>query len=434
MKDASSPLLHRIDRLNETGRHYLKKGDREQALAAFEASLAAFEALDEAARQAVAAVEAGVHNHIGALVAATDPARAMTAHQRALKIFEELAREDPSYENAVVNTRLMLAGAYQKARKFYYARKHYKALLDWYRGLMPERRRAHRALAAAIYWNLGDIALEESKAIEAEEKLNKAFALYRELVTEVGEKHRPMLAATLNNLAVACKLENRYSDAINYYKATLQEYEQLAEKYPDAFLPYYAATLHQLGNAFVEKKDVRDAIEDGTPLAGFGLLTMAREEKRRREEADRRQAEAYYRKALEVYRNLMAHDARYAPHVATVIHNLGVLYDEHQNPRRALQYYEEALARRRALAQADPETFNADVCITIFNILTLLLDRAERGDAAAFSEAEALMKEARRRLAIYPQDDGVIGGMKADLDYYQKHFARALSNRTLSSG
>ncbi|GEM_PF-4514299 len=414
---AASPAA-RIDMLNRRGQQLLKEGKRAAALSTFRESLEIMDTLPEDARTAVAPVKAAVLNHVGALIADDDPAAAIEAHQAALKIFEQTDHNP----QAVLNTRLMLADAYQRARKFYFARKHYRAVLEWYRSRMPEERRTQRPLAASVYWHLGNIALEESKAVEAKEKFLKAWELYRELTDEGQEAFRPWLAATLNNLAVAEKLENHYSEAVRYYRAALQEYRQLARRRPEVFLPYLAATFHQLGNAFTEKKDVRDEAAGAAPLTGFGILTLAKKEQEQKAEADRRQAEEYYRQALALYQQLAEQDSMYAPHAATVIHNLGVLYDEHKDHARAMEFYRDALQKRRMLAEADPETFNADVCITIFNMLTLLLARAEGGDAAALDEADALMDEARRRLAIYPHDDGVIGGMKADLTYYRKHF------------
>ncbi len=359
------------------------------------------------------------------------------AFQNAIRAFSNSAEtyrqlfetEGKDHLEPLINARLALAETLQAEKDFYRSRKNYKTILE----LLPkfstdQDSEKIKSTQAYCYMQMGSIALEELNTEEARELLSKALFRFQELANEKSSEYRPQLAFSLNNLGIACKLNNQYSDAIRYLIATLEQYEILMQEDPEIFTHYYAATLQLLGNIYLEKKDIRDELDGSSPFTGFGALTGKREAEKERKEQDKNEAIHYYQKALEVYGELREeNEERYTPHIASVIHNLGVLYDEYQDKEKALEHYMQALQIRRKLADADSLAFQADAGVSLLNILTLLWSLAENGDRQSIEKALPLLDEAEKRLKIYPEDAGIeaINSMKSDLAYYRKRFQQA---------
>jgi tetratricopeptide (TPR) repeat protein len=109
------------------------------------------------------------------------------------------------------------------------------------------------------------------------------------------------------------------------------------------------------------------------------------------------QAEEAYAEALAIRRKLAeANPDTYMPHVAATLNNLANLFSETQRMSQAEEAYAEALAAYRKLAEANPDAFLADVAMTLTN-LGLLYRDTQRISQAEESYADALA--IRRNLA-----------------------------------
>ena len=84
---------------------------------------------------------------------------------------------------------------------------------------------------------------------------------------------------------------------------------------------------------------------------------------------DYESAEAEYREALEIYRNLAQDNPRtFLPYVATTLNNLANLHYSKNDYESAEAEYREALEIRRNLAQDNPRTFLPYVATTLVNL------------------------------------------------------------------
>jgi tetratricopeptide (TPR) repeat protein len=106
-----------------------------------------------------------------------------------------------------------------------------------------------------------------------------------------------------------------------------------------------------------------------------------------------KKAEESYTEALKIYRALAEKDpGAYEPDVAMTLNNLGNLYWNLREFKKAEESYTEALKIRRALAEKDPGAYEPDVAMTLNNLGTLYRNLRE------FKKAEESYTEA---LQIY---------------------------------
>ena len=110
------------------------------------------------------------------------------------------------------------------------------------------------------------------------------------------------------------------------------------------------------------------------------------------------EAEAYYNRALIIYRRLAQENPQaYEPDVATTLNNLAILYQNTQRFNESEKMYQEALETYRRLAQENPQAYEPYVATTLNNLAILY------SDTQRFNESEKMYQEAleiRRRLAL----------------------------------
>ena len=101
------------------------------------------------------------------------------------------------------------------------------------------------------------------------------------------------------------------------------------------------------------------------------------------------EAESLYTAALDMYRNLAEEtpDA-YTPHVAAILTNLGTLYKDTRKFSEAENMYKKALQMRRDLAKKNPDTYTGDVAMTLNSLGSLYWTVHE------FDEAETVYRKA----------------------------------------
>ena len=114
----------------------------------------------------------------------------------------------------------------------------------------------------------------------------------------------------------------------------------------------------------------------------------------------------------------------YTHYMATIFHNLAVLYDGKHDYKLAEEYYEKALNIRRYLAEKQPEAFNLDVCVTLLNITTMYQNLLEQTSEIGFkAESLKILKEIEGRLNVYGDSEKpVILSMKSDTQYFTQYF------------
>lgn len=429
---------HKIDLLNTIGRAFLGLNRKEKAIQNFEASLGVHNSFPQEKAHLLLTNKATIYNNLGALYLNIDIKKAIEYHKSALAIFEAIQEDAlPNKAMYVSNTSFSLAEAYQAKKDHYMARKYFNAAIESYTELRKkEENNALMALQAKAHYAMGDMALEDTEMLKAHEHFNKALMLYQELSLLDAKSFRPILAATQNNLGVTCKMWEKYDDAIKYYLFALEQYEILVEENRAYYLPFLGATHNSLAIVFSEKHEVKDDFSMGTnSFSGFGPLstiTFGEEKKQQREEEDKQKAKDHYLKALDIYNELCTEQPEMFRHyLATIYHNLALLYDEKKEINQAAEYYRHALALRKRLAGDDVQSenfgaFGADVAATILNYLTIIQQQLESSiDFSKKDTALELIKDAEKHLSVYDEEKAVFKSMKSDLSYFKEYFRQA---------
>ncbi|MCB0644083.1 MAG: tetratricopeptide repeat protein, partial [Phaeodactylibacter sp.] len=423
--EAPSPA-HRIDIHNLLGRLYTRLEQYPSATEHFQAALEGLDQLDEADRQALRPTQAAILNHLGKLSARTAIKAAIQYHRQALELIRSLHAEAPeAYRAHLANTLFALGDTYYRKSDFYQANKCYNELVELFSPLEAEAPDQAQPALAMAYFQLGAVAADQDKMPEARTRYHKALYIYKQLVERYPDHYRPLLASVLNNLAVVNRIQGYLTEAKQKYEETIEAYRRLSERDP-AFLPYHAASLNSLANVYADSWTPEDDIfaENRGFLSGLG--TLLQDSNPAPETKDLEAAENYYQQALDIYRQLADREPdTYAHYVATVLHNLGVLYDENRAYDQAQTHYEQALFLRRQLVERQPQAFVFDLCSTQMNLVTLFQTMMEqRQDIRLKARSLDLLEDTRSRLALYDQDQlpPAIVNLLGDLDYFSNYF------------
>ena len=225
----------------------------------------------------------------------------------------------------------------------------------------------------------------------------------------------------------------RFKMAENYYQKAI-------EKTPNALEPVfeYAMTLqkrNQFRRARVQYQKAREIAEKSgdqahiaTLMNNIGVLYD--------DLNDFEAAEKAYARALELYEKLArTQPETYLPDVAMTLNNLGTFYDKRNDFEAAEKAYARALEIREKLARTQPETYEPDVAMTLNNLGTFY---DKRNDFEAAEKAYARALEIREKLArtqpeTYEPDVamtlnnlGTFYDKRNDFEAAEKAYARAL--------
>ncbi len=429
----TSVIEQKIDLYNSIGRIYLGTNNTVEATNSFINSLELHKSLPEKKASLLKINKATILNNLGLITVKKYPKQAMKYHKEALGIFKE-AYEDNKTDFAIhlANTHYSYGDAAYAKGDYFMAKKQFKEAVSIYDSI----KKTHQTspFIANAYYNLGNVYTDENNVYDARTNYLRALKIFRNLTEEQPEAYRSLVAATYNNLAVTAKTMYKYTDAITYYEKALEEYKTLVEVDKETFLPFYAATLNSLGIVYTEQHEVKDDYDSFglTGFSGFGTLSTDnsvdnKEQKAAIEKLRKQKALEYYSKALKIYNELVVNNPElYSHYLATCHHNLGVLYDTKADYKKAEESFESALVLRRELANQQPIFFNLDVCVTLFNIVTMYQNLLEQTVNIGFKESSLkILDEIEQRLAYYIDDKRpIVESMRSDLTYFKNYFKR----------
>ncbi|MEL7523489.1 MAG: tetratricopeptide repeat protein, partial [Cyanobacteria bacterium J06553_1] len=145
-------------------------------------------------------------------------------------------------------------------------------------------------------------------------------------------------------------------------------------------------TFYDQPNRFAETREhfesALNAVRTPSAIFGYALFLENHNEFKR--------AMPLYEEALRIYRELAEENPRtYLPYVAGTLNNLAILQSAQNNYELAAQSNEEALLIRRELAEKNPRTYLPDVAMTLNN-LAILQSGQNNNELATLSYEEAL--------------------------------------------
>ncbi len=329
-------------------------------------------------------------NNLGRLSLPHDPVRAVEYFDQAIDIFGELSGSSPDFTTHLAHSHMARGEAYYLDKKYWFAKKDYKAAIGLRKQYGEALGDEMRALA---HYQLGAIYSDEFNGHDARTHYQRALDLYTSAMESDPGKYRPLVAACLNNLAVTLMQMEEYDKAIARYRETLRQYKLLCEDRPEVFRPYLAST-----------------------YANTGVLLADRMKKH--EEAIEANAQA-----MALYRDLAeTHPERYTHYLATAYHNAGIYTLETPSWPGAAPYLSRALALRRELDEKEPGAFGADFCATALNLLEFYQRKLEDEKDIAFKgHGLSLLEETAAYLEGLSETPAT-ENMKGDFRYFQEYF------------
>jgi len=422
----------KIDIYNGIGRLYLSLNDNKNAFESFKNSLDIHNSLSDEKQKQLQANKATILNNLGVLIVKNDPKQAMKYHKEALELFEDFSKDNEAQniDAHIANTNYSYADAAYGKGDYYMAKKQFKDAITIYNKL--ENSEISAPFIANAHYNLGNIYLDEDNVYDARNNYVKALKIFRALTEVHPQAYRSLVAATFNNLAVTAKSMYKYTDAITYYQNALKEYKLLIQDDKETFMPFYAATLNSIGIIYSEQHEVKNDYDSLglTGFSGFGSLSTdnsvdKREQKNEVDKQRQEKAQEFYKKAINVYKELIVDEPElYSHYLATSFHNLAVSYDINSDYKTAEENFEKALSIRRELAEKHPQEFNLDVCVTLFNIVTMYQNLLEQTVNIGFKNAALkILDEIEKRMRFYTEDKRpLVEGMRSDLTYFKEYF------------
>lgn len=285
-----------------TGRLHNRRGELQPAVKFFEEALAAYE---------------GLENHLGqarVLVDLADAHRRMGEHEEAFRLYrqaldhcaEALRRRESVEERLVLATvHLGLGATYADSGEPVAAERH---LTEALRVIGPSCRREDKLIQAEAHSDLGHTYNTVGRPQEALRHLDQAVPLFREAGYALG------LAVALNNTGAVYAMLDDADHALIYYEQALAIYSRLGEQAEGE----KAVTLNNVGQTYLLKKEPDQELD---------------------------QALARFTEALRIQRS-----RRNQQDIATTLSNIGEVYHLKKDSRRALEYFGQALAIDRRLA------------------------------------------------------------------------------------
>lgn len=186
---------------------------------------------------------------------------ALDQFNEALKIYKELAKENPDVYLPEVAEVLTNMGIYYSRKNLDFideAIKAYEDALKIVKKLSNKKPKAYLPLKAKIYNNWGYLyeGLGEEHYGQAFEKYNKALNIYRKLAAEYSYTYSPVLARTLNNLGNLYRNTLDFEKAMDVYNEVLKLRKKLAKENPRAFEAGLANAHISIGFLYWDRVDI----------------------------------------------------------------------------------------------------------------------------------------------------------------------------------
>ena len=202
---------------------------------------------------------ARTQNNLGILYKdKNDFASALNAYQRALDIYEQLAKTNPAtYEPRVASTQNNLGILYQAKNDFASALNAYQRALDIRERLAKTNPATYEPDVAMTQNNLGNLYQAKNDFEPALKAYQRALDIYERLAKTNPATYEPLVARTQNNLGSLYQAKNELDSALNAYQRALDIYERLAKTNPDAFEIELCRSIVLLG--FLQKANYQSA-------------------------------------------------------------------------------------------------------------------------------------------------------------------------------
>jgi tetratricopeptide (TPR) repeat protein len=196
------------------------------------------------------------------------PEAARKGYEEALKIYRELAKNNPdTYLDEVAMTLNNLAVLDSDQNRPEAARKEHEEALKIRRELAQKNPDAGLPIVAQTLHNLATIDQAQHRPEEARKGYEEALKIYRESPQKNPDTYLPNVAKTLTGLANLDYGQHRHEAARKELEEALKIFRELAQKNPDTYLPNVAQVLtnlalYEVGNRQeAARKELEEALD-----------------------------------------------------------------------------------------------------------------------------------------------------------------------------
>jgi tetratricopeptide (TPR) repeat protein len=309
--------------------------------------------------------------------------KAIQIYQKALK----LTKEDPE----TARTENNLGKLYQEKDDYEAALNAYNKAVGIFEHLAKTNPTIYESELATVLTNLGVLFKDKNDYPAALNSYSKALEIRERLAKIDSSTYEPGLALTLNNLGILFLDKKNYPAALSSYNKALEIRERLAKTNPAIYESDLATTYHNLGALFEQKEDYpaalnsySKALEITERLAktnpaiyesdlaqthnNLGTIYQLKN--------DYQAALNSFNKALEIFERLAKiNPATYEPYVAYIQNNLGLLYQGKKDYVAAANSHSKAVQIFERLAKTNPDKYEIELCRSI--VFLGLLQKAD---------------------------------------------------------
>lgn len=314
-----------------------------------------------------------------------NPAKAEFFLQEALKIYRELAEQQPLVFNQDVAMMLNDLGMLQSdLRQLSEAESFFFEALKIFRELAEKKPGIFNLDLAAILNNLGLVQNDLRKFAEAESSSLEALNIFQKLAKKEPQTLNRDVAGTLNNLSNLQTDLRKFAEAENSLLEALKIYRELAKQEPSIFNQNLALTLNNLGSTrcvmrkfaeaescFTEALRIRRKLAKQQPQVFnyYVAMTLNNLAYLQFELRKFSKAEVFSLEALKIYRELTWQEPQvFIEDVALALNNLGTIQIALKKFAESEASFREALEIYQQLAESKPQIFNQDVVMTLNNL------------------------------------------------------------------
>jgi tetratricopeptide (TPR) repeat protein len=175
---------------------------------------------------------------------------------------------------------------------------------------------------------------------EAERKYNEDLEISRSEVSNTPEVYMPYLASALIGIGILYQETGRSTEAAESYREALEIYERLCRDMPRTYTRHKALVLNNYANHLMQIGKVK-------------------------------KAETHYHEALGIARELTRDFPEPIIHshlLGVILNNLGVLFRNRSQHKKAVEALREALEVRQSLAEKNPDIFLTSLATTLNNL------------------------------------------------------------------
>jgi len=325
-------------------------------------------------------------------------------YTKALKIFEDLAKTNPTtYQKEIAMSLNNLATLQKSIENYDAAEKNFKKAISIYKELLPSNQNYYYPSIAMSLNNLGIIQMLKNEHKSALKSYQESLEI-RKIAANINSLFTVNVAESLNNIGNLYVQIKEYDLAEKMFKDSIQIIRTLCENNPESNLQKLASTLSNIAQVYNIKRDFKSAKECCLEaIEIFESLTFKNPKSYTPELAksflnvaivytstcEYDVAENYLNRAIHLYRVLNAINSNaFKVFLTRALNNSSDLLFKMGKYKRANEYSQEALSYYEELVESNPQVYLIEFSGSLINAANI------KSELTEFAVAESLYLKA----------------------------------------